>query len=164
MIEACNNPPISEVPMFEGHLLAIHLHGPKGQDLHPVESTHAEPGRGLDGDRYRRNGSAGRPDQEVTLIEMEALEALARECQIEIEAFKSRRNLMTRGVPLNHLVGREFTVGDVVLRGIRLCEPCDHLEMLTVKGIKDGLHHRGGLRAEVVKGGTLRSGDTIRPC
>jgi MOSC domain-containing protein YiiM len=150
--------------MFEGQLLAIHLHGPKGQDLRSVESTHAEPGRGLEGDRYRRNGSADRPDQEVTLIEIEALEALACECKIEIMPLKARRNLLTRGVPLNHLVGREFTVGDVVLRGIRLCEPCAHLEMLTVNGIKDGLHHRGGLRAEVVQGGTLRPGDAIRPC
>jgi MOSC domain-containing protein YiiM len=76
---------------------------------------------------------------------------------------KSRRNLLTRGVPLNHLIGREFTVGEVVLRGIRLCEPCDHLEGLTVKGIKDGLHHRGGLRAEILHGGTLQPGDAIRP-
>ena len=53
-------------------------------------------------------------------------------------------------------------LGNVVLRGIRLCEPCDHLESLTVKGIKDGLHHRGGLRAQVVQGGTLRAGDVIR--
>jgi MOSC domain-containing protein YiiM len=149
--------------MFEGQLLAIHLHGPKGEDLRPVEMTHAEPGHGLEGDRYRRNGSAGRPDQEVTLIEVEALEALARECAIKIEPLKARRNLLTRGVPLNHLVGRKFTIGDVVLRGLRLCEPCDHLEGLTVKGIKDGLHHRGGLRAEVVQAGTLRPGAVIRP-
>src|SRR5262249_61459375 len=113
---------------------------------------------------YYRQDGAGKADQEVTLVETEAVEALARECNLEIDPGKVRRNLLTREVPLNHLVGREFQVGGVVLRGIRLCEPCDHLESLTVKGIKDGLHHRGGLRAEIVEGGTLRAGDVIRLC
>jgi MOSC domain-containing protein YiiM len=148
--------------MFEGQLLAIYLHGPKGEDLHAVETAQVAPQRGVEGDRYCRKDGAGKSDQEVTLIEMEALEALGRECQLEIAPFKARRNLLTRGVPLNHLVGREFVVGNVILRGLRLCEPCDHLEGLTVKGIKDGLHHRGGLRAEVVRGGELRQGDPIR--
>ena len=76
---------------------------------------------------------------------------------------QARRNLATRGVALNHLVEQEFIVGEVVLRGIRLCEPCGHLESLTVKGVKDGLCHRGGLRAQIVHGGHLRAGDTIRP-
>jgi MOSC domain-containing protein YiiM len=148
--------------MFEGQLLAIYLHGPKGEDLRAVETARIVPERGVEGDRYCRKEGGGKPDQEVTLIEMETLEALERECKIEIAPFKARRNLLTRGVPLNHLVGRDFAVGNVVLRGIRLCEPCDHLESLTVKGIKDGLHHRAGLRAEVVRGGELRQGDPIR--
>jgi MOSC domain-containing protein YiiM len=147
--------------MFEGQLLAIYLHGPKGVDLHAVETAQVGFGRGVECDRYCRKQGAGMPDQEVTLIEMEALEALGRECKMEIAPVKARRNLLTRGVPLNHLVGRDFAVGNVILRGIRLCEPCDHLEALTVKGIKDGLHHRGGLRAEVVRGGELRQGDAI---
>ncbi|MFL5244783.1 MAG: MOSC domain-containing protein [Gemmataceae bacterium] len=103
------------------------------------------------------------PDQEVTLIEIEGIEALGRECRMEIEPAQARRNLLTRGVPLNHLIGCKFEVGSAVLRGIRLCEPCDHLEALTLKGIKEGLHHRGGLRAEVVRGGEVRQGDVIRP-
>ena len=148
--------------MFEGQLVAIYVHGRKGEDLRAVESASIALGRGLEGDRYCRKDGAGMPDQEVTLVEMEAIEALGRECQIEIAPVKARRNLLTRGVPLNHLVGREFAVGHVVLRGIRLCEPCDHLQSLTINGIKDGLHHRGGLRAEVVRGGELRQGDAIR--
>jgi MOSC domain-containing protein YiiM len=147
---------------FEGQLLAIYLHGPKGEALHAVETANVAPGCGVAGDRYCRQGGAGKPDQEVTLIEMEALEALGRECGLEISPGKARRNLVTRGVPLNHLVGREFAVGPVVLRGIRLCEPCDHLEGLTVKGIKEGLHHRGGLRAQVIRGGALRAGNPVR--
>jgi MOSC domain-containing protein YiiM len=149
--------------MFEGQLVAIHIHGPKGEDLRVVDSAVAVAGKGLQGERYFRTPDAGDPATEITLIESEAVEALKREGVTEIAPLKARRNLLTRGVPLNHLVGREFTVGDVVLRGIRLCEPCDHLEGLTVKGIKDGLRHRGGLRAEILQGGTLRPGDAIRP-
>lgn len=68
---------------------------------------------------------------------------------------------MTRGVALNHLVGREFTIGDVTLRGVRPCEPCGHLERLTRPGVLKGLIHRGGLRAVVVSGGVIRVGDAI---
>src|SRR5215471_8932254 len=125
--------------MFRGQLLAIYVHGPKGEDLHRVESAEVLAGRGILGDRYCRKDGAGNPDQEMTLVEMEAVEALARECSTTLDAVKVRRNLLTRDVPLNHLVGREFQVGEVVLRGLRLCEPCDHLEKLTVAGIKDGL-------------------------
>ena len=149
--------------MFQGKLLAIYVHGPKGEDLRGVESADVQAGRGILGDRYCRKEGAGNPDQEITLVEMEAVEALARECDTILNAVKVRRNLLTREVPLNHLVGREFQIGDIVLRGLRLCEPCDHLEKLTVAGIKDGLRHRGGLRAQVVVGGTLRAGDVIRP-
>jgi MOSC domain-containing protein YiiM len=88
---------------------------------------------------------------------------LAQECQITLEPGQARRNLVTRGVPLNHLVGRQFSIGEVVLRGLRLCEPCGHLEALTAKGIQDGLRHRGGLRAQIVRGGVVRTGDSIRP-
>jgi MOSC domain-containing protein YiiM len=153
--------------MFQGQLLDIFVTERKATDLHSVDEAEAVPGRGLDGDRYfRKEGSFSPkdgPDREVTLIEMEALEALGRECDLALAPNQSRRNLLTRGVPLNHLVGKEFTVGDVVLRGLRLCEPCAHLEKLTVKGVARGLFHRGGLRAQVVKGGVLRKGDAIRP-
>jgi MOSC domain-containing protein YiiM len=74
---------------------------------------------------------------------------------------QARRNIVTRGIALNHLVEQEFRIGDVVLRGTRLCEPCAHMEKLTIKGTLRGLIHRGGLRAEIVKGGTIRVGDVI---
>ena len=74
----------------------------------------------------------------------------------------SRRNIVTKGVALNHLVGREFRVGEVTLRGIRLCEPCGHLEELTQKGVMQALVHRGGLRAQILIDGTIRVGDTIQ--
>jgi MOSC domain-containing protein YiiM len=102
------------------------------------------------------------PDRQVTLIEAEALEAAARDYEVAIDAAQSRRNLLVRGVPLNHLVGQEFLIGQVRLRGLRLCEPCGHLEKLTVTGIKSALQHRGGLRAEILTDGTLHPGDCVR--
>jgi MOSC domain-containing protein YiiM len=70
---------------------------------------------------------------------------------------------VTRGVPLNHLVGREFTVGGVRLRGIKLCEPCAHMESLSRPGARKALLHRGGLRAQILESGTIRAGDPIAP-
>jgi MOSC domain-containing protein YiiM len=152
--------------MFEGRLEAIYIAPHKSAEMQPKSEVQALGGCGLDGDRYCRQGGTfskpGAVDLEVTLIEAEAIEALEREQKIKLGQGQPRRNLVTRHVPLNHLVGREFQVGEVVLRGIRLCEPCGHLESLTVKGVKEGLLHRCGLRAQIVRGGTLRTGDEIR--
>jgi len=128
-----------------------------------------EAGRGVVGDRYylknssaRRKGGRDGPHREVTLIEAEAVEAAAREYGIEFGPGAARRNLVTRGVPLNHLVGREFSVGTVRLRGILLCEPCLHMERLAGKpGIRKSLVHRGGLNAEILSSGTVRPGDAV---
>jgi MOSC domain-containing protein YiiM len=153
--------------MFQGRLVGIYIAERKRDALRAVEQVEAVAGHGLVGDRYyQKEGTFSKkdaPDREVTLIEGEALEALARDGKIELRPGQSRRNLVTRGVPLNHLVGHEFAVGGVVLRGLRLCEPCGHLEALTVKGVEKGLCHRGGLRAQILQGGTLRAGDLIRP-
>lgn len=153
--------------MFQGELVGIFLAAKKRLDPAEVPEVEAVAGRGLVGDRYcvaEGTFSKGHePDKEVTLIEAEALDGLKREYEITLSPARARRNLVTRGVPLNHLVGREFAVGEVVLRGHRLCEPCKHLEGLTVSGVKKGLAHRGGLRAQIVRGGTLRKGDAIRP-
>lgn len=153
--------------MFQGELIGIYVADRKCDDLQPVARAEAVPGRGVSGDRYfKKDGTYSTkdgPDREVTLIEIEALEGLRREHEVTLEPHQTRRNLVTRGVPLNHLVGKEFTVGDVVLRGIRLCEPCGHLEKLTIAGVNKGLTHRGGLRAQVVCGGVLRTGDIVKP-
>lgn len=151
--------------MFQGRLEAIYLAERKGEDLKSIGEIEAIAGHGLRGDRYcRQEGTfskPGGPDREVTLIESEALEALARDGGIRLQPGQARRNLLTRDVPLNHLVGKEFRVGAVVLRGLRLCEPCGHLEALTLPGVRDGLHHRAGLRAQIIQGGMLRAGDCI---
>ena len=151
--------------MFHGQLIGIYIVPKRGKDLQTVARVEAVAARGLVGDRYfLKDGTYSAkdgPDREVTLIEAEALDGLASEYQITLEPHQARRNLLTRGVPLNHLVGKTFTVGDVTLHGIRLCEPCGHLEKLTCKGVEKGLLHRGGLRAQVLAGGVLEVGAAI---
>jgi MOSC domain-containing protein YiiM len=131
----------------------------KGASMEAVSEVRAVPGRGLEGDRYFDADGASA----VTLIEAEALVRLEREHGIPLQPAEARRNLLTRGVALNGLVGREFRVGEVVLRGVALCEPCLHLQQSTRRGVLRGLVRRGGLRAEIVSGGWMRSGDPINP-
>lgn len=152
---------------LNGTVVSIHIAPAGSASMTPVREVRAVPGKGLEGDRYfKQTGTYSwkpGPDREVTLIEIEALEALKRDCGIELEPGNARRNIITRGVALNHLVGREFRVGPITLRGIRLCEPCSHLEELTRQGVRPALAHRGGLRAQIISDGTIRAGDTITP-
>lgn len=151
--------------MQKSSVVAINIAAEAAKPLVSVKQVRAVPGRGLEGDRYfRQTGTYSNkpgPDREVTLIESEAIEALERDHQIELEPGESRRNIVTRGVPLNHLVGREFKVGGATLRGLRLCEPCSHLEGLTQRGVMSGLIHRGGLRAQIMTEGMVRVGDAV---
>ena len=147
----------------EGKVISIYIASQSGATMVEVRSVRAVAGKGLEGDRYaagvgKFSRKAG-PGREITLIEAEAIESLAREYKVKMDQAESRRNLVTEGLPLNHLVGREFRVGDVTLRGMRLCEPCGHLETLTRPGVRRGLVHRGGLRADIVEGGVIRVGD-----
>ena len=151
--------------MPHGTVVSLHIAGSAKAPVLSVTEVRAVRGKGLEGDRYfsglgtySNNPGLGR---EVTLVEIEAIEALKRDCDVEISPGESRRNIVTRGVPLNHLVGQEFRVGEVTLRGIRLCEPCSHLEGLSRKGVQRGLVHRGGLRAEILTGGVIRVGDPV---
>ncbi len=153
--------------MSEGSVVSIHIATAAAEPTVSVDEAHAVPGKGLEGDRYFQGTGtySGRPgpDRELTLIEVEAIEALARDYQMMIEPGQARRNIVTRGVPLNHLVGKEFSVGEVTLLGLRLNEPCNHLASLTDDKVKQGLVHRGGLRAQVLTEGIIRAGDTIQP-
>jgi MOSC domain-containing protein YiiM len=126
----------------------------------------AVPGRGLEGDRYFTGvGTFAKhpqqPTHEITLIEREAVEAFARESGLALTAAHARRNLVTVGVSLNDLVGVEFTVGSVRLKGHMLCEPCSYLAKTTYPEVLRGLVHRGGLRAQILTEGTVRVGDLI---
>jgi MOSC domain-containing protein YiiM len=152
----------------EGKVVAIFVAPAARDSMIPVEVARAVAGRGLDGDRYfARKGSfwtgSSRPDGELTLIELEALEAVARDYRIALAPGEARRNVVTQGVALNHLVGQRFWLGPVEVLGIRLCEPCKHLAKLTrEKGVLKALMHRGGLRAQIVAGGEVRIGDPVR--
>jgi MOSC domain-containing protein YiiM len=148
-----------------GSVLSIHIALAGSAPVVSVSEIQAIAGKGLEGDRYYlKTGTYSKTPgsgREVTLIEIEAIEGLRREYQIDIDAAQPRRNIVTRGVALNHMIDREFAVGEVLLRGTRLCEPCSHLEKLTVKRMMRGLIHRGGLRADIVRGGVIRVGDVI---
>jgi MOSC domain-containing protein YiiM len=151
--------------MWSGTLESIHIADTAKASMRATSQVLAIPGVGLEGDRYAlKQGTFYKPEPgfELTLIEAEAVEAMAREYRIMIAVGDARRNLVTRDVPLNHLVGREFQIGGVKVRGIRLCEPCSHLEAIVGQPVIKGLRHRGGLRAQILSEGTIRVGDAVR--
>ncbi len=132
-----------------------------------LAEVRAVPDKGLEGDRYfSRTGTFSptrpSPDFEITFIEQEQIEAFARESQLPFTSLHARRNIVTEGVRLNDLVGREFHVGEVRIRGIRLCEPCNYLAKISFPETLRGLVHKGGLRARVLSEGLIRTGDAIR--
>jgi len=141
-------------------VVSIHLASRRAGPSVEAREARAVPGSGIEGDRHFGNSA---PDRQLTLIEAEAIEALQRDYQVAITAGDARRQVVTRGVPLNHLPGREFQIGAVRARGIRLCEPCEHLASLTQASVLKGLVHRGGLRAEILTEGVIRPGDEVTP-
>ncbi len=151
-----------------GTVLAIHITPRAEGDLAPVESIRAVPGRGLEGDRYyniagtfSKADKPLHPSQEATLIEIEALDGLQREHGLSVSPAESRRNILTQGIRLNDLLHREFTVGVVRMKGVKLCHPCNYLESRTHSGVKSGLENRGGLRAQILTEGVIRVGDAV---
>lgn len=149
--------------MGNGRIVAIHIHG-KGREVpRAIAEARLVAGKGIEGDVNFGKESSAEEATELTLIESEAIEAAKREYGVDVDAGATRRNVETRDVPLNHLVGREFRVGTAVCRGVQLCEPCGHLERMTVKGITKALIHRGGLRAQILRDGVARPGDRVEP-
>jgi len=154
--------------MFQGNLLAIAIARQAKGPMESVPSIEVVKSEGLRGDRYGAGIGAAqfqgrrKPENEVTLIAREAIDAANDEFNYTIEHLDTRRNLLTEGVPLNELIGTTFRVGErVVLKGLELCEPCGYLEKRTFEGIKAALKHRGGLRCCVITGGEIRAGDKI---
>lgn len=130
---------------------------------HSVSEVQARANRGLVGDRYYEGAGTFSgaepqgPGREVTLIEGEVL------AELQLSAEEARRNLVTEGIRLNELVGRQFRVGEVLIEGVRLCPPCTHLDRVTGKQLLKPLADRGGLRANVLSDGVIRAGDAIQP-
>ena len=134
-------------------VVAIHL---GAKELQPVESAVAVAGKGLEGDRYFYPDGAD-PGRALTLVEEENVQ------DVGLEPGQTRRQLTTRGVRLNDLVGKRFRVGDVECYGVELCEPCKHLESLTRPGLIKDMVHRAGLNADILTDGTIAVGDPVVP-
>ncbi len=134
------------------HVEAINI-GPSDA-IGPVASVRAVAGQGLEGDRYFAPGGAG-PGEALTLIEAEVLE------DVGLSGPQSRRQVVVRGMRVNDLIGKRFQIGDVECLGVEICEPCRHLQQMTRPGIIKDLIHRGGLRADILSGGTISVGDRL---
>jgi len=149
-----------------GIVAGIYIASQRGEPTQWAERVHVVPGRGIEGDRYFRLPGIGidplKTGTELTLIEIEAIEAMRRN-GVQISPDQTRRNIATRGVSLNDLVGKKFSIGSVVFRGVRLCEPCDYLASRTVPEVKQYMAHRGGLRADVLTDGFIQINDLITP-
>jgi MOSC domain-containing protein YiiM len=138
---------------MRGSVEGIHIAPGKSVLPSPVGAVEVT-GEGVVGDRYGDS-------RDLTLIEAEALEGLRHDTGIVLAAAESRRQVLTRGIRLNELVGKRFAVGGVECRGQELCQPCSHLQSLTYEGVLRGLVHRGGLVADIVRGGRIAVGDEV---
>lgn len=159
--------PSRPLPRLAGTVAVIALAERATGQMRNVDHAEALANRGLRGDRYAAKAGTFTPANvtargyDLTLIEAEVLDSLTLPDGSRLGHAEARRNIVTRGIDLNALVGRRFRVGDVECLGQRLCEPCSHLERLTTKGALRGLIHRGGLRADVLSDGEVTTGDRI---
>ncbi|MEM1161500.1 MAG: MOSC domain-containing protein [Pseudomonadota bacterium] len=150
---------------WTGTLLAIHITPRKSQPMQRLEEATLIPGAGIEGDRYALGTGtysfkAGE-DRQITLIEAEMLERVAKDDGHEITLDEHRRNLTVEGVPLQHLVGLRFRVGACLLEGVRINQPCEYLDAKLGRKVMMPLWNRSGLNAKVVEGGMIRPGDTL---
>jgi MOSC domain-containing protein YiiM len=145
-----------------GEVVAIAIAAERGELPQPVERVRALAGRGLEGEYHLARNQA-KPSDAITFIAAEALEGLREDTGLSLSHEESRRNVLTRGVDLNALVGARFRVGDVECEGVELCEPCMRLVRLNggERGVLRGLVHRGGLRADVLSDGEIAVGDPV---
>lgn len=153
---------------MHGEVVAIHIAAGAGQPMQALSEAEAIAGEGLIGDRYRDGTGfySATPTttgaRELTLIAEEALVAVAAETGITLQWDEHRRNITTRGIDLDPLLGQRFRIGDVLCEGVRPCPPCTHLEEITGKPVMPPLVHRGGIRARIVEGGLVKIGDVVR--
>lgn len=155
-------PPRPDAPATAGTVEAIYVAPAAGEPVQALASVRALAGRGLDGDRHVLGTGtfpSGTPGSALTLIAAEVCESFAP----PLEPSVHRRNVVTRGIDLNALVGREFAIGGVPCRGMRLGEPCRVLDGYAGRPVLRALVHRGGLRADVLADGELRVGDAVVP-
>ncbi len=162
LIQSENNGDI----IFRGKIEYLHLCPRAFLPMRSVSSLHLIAGQGIEGDRYSLSSGfySHKPEEgrQVTLFEIETLEALKRDHNIDFAPHEHRRNITVRGVPLNHLVGKRFWVGQVLLESTRLSTPCKHLEEITGKPVFDPLINRSGLNCKILQGGIVHLNDIIR--
>lgn len=152
---------------WKGIVIGLHIAPRSFLPMKTVPQLELVANVGITGDRYASEDGyySDRPEEgrQITLFEAETLEALKRDCGIDLAADEHRRNVTTRHVPLNHLVGQRIRIGDCLLEATRLSTPCRHIEQITGKDIFEPLLHRSGLHARILEGGSIRAGDTICP-
>ncbi|VAW00340.1 MOSC domain protein [hydrothermal vent metagenome] len=150
---------------WRGTLDHIHITPAKSQPMQALQSATLIAGRGIEGDRYflQTGTYSGQPgdDRQITLIESEMLARVAADCGHIIQMHEHRRNLTVTGVPLQHLVGCQFTVGNTVLQGVRINQPCKYLNLMLKRDVYMPLWNRSGLNCKIITGGTIHVGDTL---
>ena len=157
---ALARPPKPPLPAGAGTVESIWIASAAGEPVGQLQRVQAQPGLGLDGDRHVTGTGtfpSGLPGSALTLIEAEVCESF----DPPLQAKEHRRNVVTRGIDLNALVGREFNIGAVRCRGMRLCEPCRVIANYAGRPIIRPLVHRGGLRADILEQGSISVGDTV---
>lgn len=153
--------------MWKGSVVSTHIASEASAPMTEMAEIRAIAGKGFEGDRYAReigffSHNKG-VHRQATLFEIEVLETIQRDHNKHLSPNECRMNLVTRGVPLTHLVGKRFRVGEATLRGVKLNEPCKHLQEVVGKPIIPSLVHRCGLFAEILESGVIRSGDPVEP-
>lgn len=166
-IESMSPPGMDGPIIWRGQVAHLHRAPRTSLPMHEFDALELVAGSGIVGDRYRSGegfySHLPEPGRQITFFEIETLEALERDHAIVLTPAEHRRNVTTRGVPLNHLVGRRFRIGSVCFEGTRLSFPCRHIEEVTGKQILQALTHRSGLNAIILTDGTIRRGDGILP-
>ena len=167
MLDKTDGSPLSPVQIeWSGVVRFLHITPRASLPMRPMTEVTLVPGKGIDGDRYMTGqgfySNLEADDAQLTLFELETLVALKRDAGIDFGPEEHRRNVTVEGVPLNHLVGRQFWLGETLLEGTRPVVPCRHIEKITGKSISRYLINRSGLYCRIIKGGTVRVGDLVR--
>ena len=153
--------------MEEEKVYAIYIADSGGKEMQEISSANLVAGRGIDGDRYYNDTGTfseklkGKPHAELTLIQKEAIDAFNDEFDLNLAYADFRRNIVTTGVSLNELVGEEFKIAGVTVKGIKLCEPCNYLAEKLNPLILPHMLGRSGLRAQILTDGIINKGDSI---
>jgi hypothetical protein len=158
---ALARPQLLDAPTATGTIETIWIADAAGTPARALTEARVLAGAGIDGDRHVKGTGtfpSRTPGSALTLIEAEVVDSF----DPPLTPDEHRRNLVTRGIELNGLVGRTFLIGTTRCRGVRLCEPCIVIERYAGRPILRPLVHRGGLRADILEDGTIRTGDTLR--